>query len=546
MTGADVVVEILKREGLEYAFCFPFTPIQESLAHGGIRVITARQERVAGNMADGVSRSTNGDKIGAFTVQSSAGAENAFSPVAHSYTDSTPMLFLPGHPGTDRIGISPSFDSMNNYSHTVKYGARPVSSSQIPGVMRRAFAALRSGRPGPVMVELPGDVCAQEFSGQLDYDPISKVKSGPDYGAVEEAAERILSATNPFIWAGQGIHYAQAWSELRDVAELLGIPVMTTLQGKSCFPETHPLSAGTGAYMVTAMVDELLDNADAVLAVGTSLAVAAFTPSIPAGKTIIHATNDVSDLSKNYATAVAVAADAKLFLKELSHELRRRVGDGRLDVFRGNEESIKKTKDRWLSEYAPLFADDSTPINGYRMFRELWLATAGENAMFIHESGGSRDIQSVFYESVNPRDYLGWGQSSQLGFSIGLAMGAKIANPERIVINVMGDASVGMTGLDWDTSVRENIPIMTVIKHDAIFSGYEKHIPESVARFKSSSMTGDYSSIAKSLGCYSETVESPAQLQDAFKRGIMAVKNGQTAVIDVLTAETRKLSRSKI
>ena len=118
------------------------------------------------------------------------------------------------------------------------------------------------------------------------------------------------------------------------------------------------------------------------------------------------------------------------------------------------------------------------------------------------------DIQSVFYQADTPRSYLGWGQSSQLGFSLGLAMGAKIANPDKLVVNVMGDASVGMTGMDWETAVRENIPILTVIKHDSIFSGYDRHIPVAIERYKISTQTGDYANVARALGCHAEKVET--------------------------------------
>ena len=252
---------------------------------------------------------------------------------------------------------------------------------------------------------------------------------------------------------------------------------------------------------------------------------------------------DPIDINKEYAAAVGIVADAKLFLAQLAAELRRHVGEGRAEQRAETAETIARIKREWQAEYEPLFADDSAPINGYRMMRELWALLDPETTMLTHESGASRDIQSVFYESGPPRSYLGWGQSSQLGFSLGLAMGAKLANPEKLVVNVMGDASVGMTGMDWETASRNEIPILTVVKHDSIFSGYDRNIPEASARYRANRQQGDYATIARSLGCHAEQVTEPAALRPALERAIRATGEGQPAVVDVITAETRKLSR---
>jgi acetolactate synthase-1/2/3 large subunit len=166
--------------------------------------------------------------------------------------------------------------------------------------------------------------------------------------------------------------------------------------------------------------------------------------------------------------------------------------------------------------------------------------------MITHESGASRDIQCVFYESTVPRSYLGWGQSSQLGFSLGLALGAKLANPDKTVVNVMGDGAVGYTGMDWETAVRENIPILTVIKHDSIFSGYDKHLPTAIEKYQISSVDGDYAGVAAALGCHAEKVVRIGELRPAFERALQAVREGQPAVVDVVTAETRELSQDPI
>ena len=363
---------------------------------------------------------------------------------------------------------------------------------------------------------------------------------------MEEAADRLLAARTPLIWAGSGVLYAGASAELAAVAELLGAPVMTTLQGKSAIPESHPLAAGVGALVATAMVTHYLKESDALLAVGSSLSVAPFTRVIPDGKTIVHVTVDPVDINKDYPAAVGVIADAKLFLAALAEELRRRAGpDGRTGVRAATEAELARIKAEWLAEFEPLFADDSKPINGYRMFRELWNAVDPDTTMITHEAGASRDIQCVFYQSSVPRSYLGWGQSSQLGFSLGLAMGAKLANPDKLVVNVMGDGAVGMTAMDLETAARNGIGTLTVVKHDSLFSGYDRNIPDSIARYNAAEQTGDYAALATALGCHAERVEEPGALPGAYARAIAATREGRPAVVDVITAETRKLSHHK-
>jgi acetolactate synthase I/II/III large subunit len=544
MTGADLIARILRAEGVEQVFCFPLSSIQEALTAAGIRTITTRQERVAGNMADGLSRSTNGRRIGVVAVQALAGAENAFAGVAHSFTDSTPTLFLPGHPGIGLVGERPTFDSLANYGATTKLASRVLTPDQIAPRFRQAFAALRSGRPQPVMVELVEDALVGEVSGDVaEYRPVPWIRPGPDAGGVREAADLLLRAERPLLWSGHGVLYAEASVALREVAELLGAPVMTTLMGKSGFDETHELAAGVAGYSESPVMRHFLDRADTIFAVGSSLSRTSFTPAIPPGKTLIHVTIDPADLHKTYPTDVALHSDARLFLVALSDELRGRVGTREAERRAETASTIGRLRAEWLADYEPLFAADGSPIPGYRMFRELWSVLDPETTILTHESGHSRDIQSVFWRARAPRSYIAWGHSTQLGFSLGLAMGAKLAHPDKLVVNVMGDAAVGMTGMDWETAVREGIPILTVIKHDSIFSMYDQYIPESIERHQASSTSGDYAGVAASLGCHAERVTEVGEIRPALERAIAAVRGGQPAVVDVITAETRRIPR---
>ncbi|HLN85040.1 MAG TPA: thiamine pyrophosphate-binding protein, partial [Candidatus Limnocylindrales bacterium] len=302
MKVVDAVCEILKREGVEFLSCYPTNPLIEAAATAGIRPIVCRQERVGVGIADGFSRVTNGRRIGVFTMQAGPGAENAFSGVATSYSDSVPVLCLPvGHPRSSSQ-VFHFFRSVQSYASVTKWVEEITVPDQVSEIMRRAFTYLKMGRPGPVMVEIPGDIAVEEFpGGNVKYAAVKRTTSGANARDVAEAAKVLLQAKNPMIIAGQGVLYAEATDDLVELAELLQVPVSTPLEGKSAFPEHHPLSLGTGAGVMPRPVHTFLQKADVILAIGTSLTKHNITAAaIPPGKVIIHATNDERDINKQY------------------------------------------------------------------------------------------------------------------------------------------------------------------------------------------------------------------------------------------------------
>src|SRR5687767_2879900 len=313
MKVMDAITEILKREGISTMFSFPTTPIIESAAAAGIRPVICRQERVGVHMADGCTRVMNGKPAGVFAMQYGPGAENAFAGIASAYSDSTPVLLLPlGHP-RDTAQMWPLFNSTRTYASVTKSVEPVVLPEHIVPAMRRAFNALKNGRSGPVMVEVPADMMTAEFTGQVDYTPVRSTRSAGDARDIEDAAKHLIDARSPMIIAGQGVLYAEASDELVALAELLDIPVMTTTDGKSGFPEDHPLALGSGGIVYTGHGRHFLHESDVVFAIGTSLTKHNITtPVLPAGKTIIHATNDARDLNKANDTALSILGDAKL------------------------------------------------------------------------------------------------------------------------------------------------------------------------------------------------------------------------------------------
>ena len=328
MQTIDAIAEILKREGVQYLSCFPTTPVIEACAAAGIRPVICRQERVGVGIADGYSRVTNGRPPGVFAMQYGPGAENAYSGVATSFSDSVPILLLPlGHP-RERQGVFPMFDSIESFASVTKHLERLNLSGSTSQVMRRAVNALYTGRPGPSMIEIPADVALEEVSEEAFYwgGNVRRSASQADPNDVEAAARALCSATYPVIHAGQGVMYAEATDELVELAELLSAPVMTTLLGKSGFPEHHPLALGSGSGVMSGTVYHFVRRADVIFGVGSSFTKHGMSMNLPAGRTLIQNTNDPRDLNKDYDVQFPVIGDAKLALRQMIEACREIIG----------------------------------------------------------------------------------------------------------------------------------------------------------------------------------------------------------------------------
>ena len=266
MKAAKAVASILKQEGVECLFCFPINQVIDAAAEVGIRPIMARTERAVIGMADGYARATNGRRVGVCTVQYGPGTENAFGGLAQAYSDSTPLLFLPGGVPEARTGVRPNFDAVLNFQQVTKWVARINRVDRISEFLRRAFTQLRVGRLGPVALELPWDVMLADVENAgFSYAPVKGTRSMADPEDVAAAVRAMVSAKLPLFHAGLGVLYAEASAELVELAELLQAPVMTTLSGKSAFPEDHPLAIGSGGMAWPRAVTRYLADADLVL-----------------------------------------------------------------------------------------------------------------------------------------------------------------------------------------------------------------------------------------------------------------------------------------
>ncbi|HEX3537672.1 MAG TPA: thiamine pyrophosphate-requiring protein [Stellaceae bacterium] len=539
MQVMDAITEILKREGISTMFCFPTTPIIEAAVAGGMRPVICRQERVGVHMADGYARVTNGKPAGVFAMQYGPGAENAFAGIASAYSDSTPVLLLPlGHP-RETAQMFPLFNSTRTYASVVKH-VEPVNQPEhtVPA-MRRAFNALKNGRPGPVMIEVPADVMTAEFAGnEVDYKTVRATRSAGDPGDIDDAAKMLLAAKKPIVIAGQGVLYAEASAELLALAELLDIPVMTTTDGKSAFPEDHALALGSGGVVYTGHGRQFLLDCDMIFAIGTSLTRHNIsTPIIPPGKTIIHATNDPRDLHKANETALPILGDAKLVLSQLHEAAKERLkGKSRST---GVRKQIDKLKQDWLGRWEAKRRSTERPINPYFVMAEFMRVIPSEDAIVTHDSGSPRDQLLPFYVAKKPRGYMGWGKSHQLGTGLGLAIGAKVGAPDKMCVNFMGDAAFGMTGLDFETAARCGIPITTIVLNNSTMAIETHAMAFSHEKHRTRDLGGRYANLAADLGGWSERVTDPAEVGPAILRARRVNESGRAALLEFITsAET--------
>ncbi|MBT4161145.1 MAG: thiamine pyrophosphate-requiring protein [Gammaproteobacteria bacterium] len=534
MLVAKAIAEVLKRENIKFIIGYPVNPVIEAAAEADIRTIIVRQERVGLHMADAVSRLSSGDDIGVFIMQHGPGAENSFGGIAQAYSESIPILVIPAGYSRRVAGYFPNFNSTLNMQHITKWAEPVTLGRNVPDVMRRAFSQLRNGRGGPVLIEVPGDVFREEVADDFVYVPSTKSRTAPDPADVQRAAEVLAGAENPVIYAGQGVHFGKAWEELKSLAETWNIPVTTSLEGKSAFPEDHPLSLGSGGRSLPRAVHEFLQDADVIFGIGCSFALTGFGVQMPKGKTIIHATLDPMDLNKDVPVQHTMTGDSQLTLSMLD-EAMAGLDKSKATARAGVSKQIAATKESWLNDWMPKLTNNDAPISPYRVIWELNRIVDKSNTVITHDAGSPRDQLTPFWESTTPLSYIGWGKTTQLGYGLGLAMGAKLARPEALCINVWGDAAIGFTGMDFETAVREKLPILSILFNNFSMAIEVPIMQVATEKYRSTDISGNYADMAKAFGGYGERITDPNEITAAIARGIEATQNGQAALLEFIT-----------
>ena len=543
MNVSEAIAQILLKENIDWISCFPNNPLIEDLSKVGVRPIMFRHERGAMMAADGYSRTSDREKIGVFSMQSQAGAENSMGGISQAFADNIPVLVIPGAPPLNQLSVRPNFNATSNYKGIVKTAECITQPDQVIDVMRRAFHNIKNGRPGPVVVEVPADISSSQISFDINsYKPPTKGYHAPSNSDISKAVEKLLTAKNPLIVAGQGVLFSRSTKELQKLAEMINVPVYTTMPGKSSINETHPLSLGAGVQTTTLQARKWLDESDVILALGTSMTNTPYAQFIDtSNKFLIHNTDNYDDINKDHYADVILNGDTKITLDLLINEIsdhKDKINQN-VDI----KSKINKIREQWNSEWKSHLNSDEIPINPYRVINEINKNINLEESIVTHDAGAPRDQIIPFFTATKPHSYIGWGKTTHLGFSIPLMIGAKKANPDKFCLNLMGDGAFGMSGLDIETSVRSNLPITTVLLNNGGMATYPGGFPNAREKFGVSYMKGDYAQIAEGMGAKGIVVKSIQELRSSIKDAIYENKNGNTVLIDVHTGYDDKRSK---
>ena len=546
MNTLQAVARILKTEGVEWLSCFPSNNLIEAVAQEGIRPIMFRQERGAIMAADGYSRMNNRKKFGVIITQGGPGSENCMGGLAQAYADNVPVLYLPGGPAINQHSVRPSFSPARTYESVCVYSEVLWKADMTASVLRRAFHRLRNGRPGPVLVEIPADVGTQEVpEASMNYLPPKRMLQAPSASDVKDAVRLLLNAKKPVIWSGMGTLMAEASAELQEFAELTEVPVYCTMPGKSGFDERHPLALGSGSSSTSRQAYRWLQDSDLLLALGSSLTRTGYGQPIPGGKIMIHNTESLEDIGKDYNIEVGLPGDTKLTIQMLIEEAKAQLGPNGRKGKTTVASEIATIKQQWMSEWTDILRSDDVPINTYRVIGELERILDKENSIVTHDAGAPRDSIMPFYTATTPHSYVGWGKTTHLGYGIPLMIGTKLAKPDKFCLNFMGDGAFGMSGLDIETSVRAGAPITTIVLNNGDMATYPGQYQNARELFNVTKMTGDYAKLAEGMGAVGITVTRPGEVAAALRKAQELNAEGKTVLIDIHSNMEARKSRGQ-
>ncbi len=527
---ADAIVDILQTEGVRFVSTLPgddILPIFDAL-HKNARVplILTRHEQATVYIADGYARSTG--EVGVAMVTKGPGRCNAFTAIVNAFTDCVPLVVIFGHSSRKQLakGMLQEVPYLDTFQTMAKWTFSVPSAERIPEVFRRAFTVARSGRPGPVIIEIPQDISMAE-ADLPPYQKTRRVRFGPDPDDVDKLIELMQQAKRPLFYAGRGALWSGATQRLIKVAEAYAIPVMATLPAKGAMPEDHPLCLGLGGYpravYSTGQSRKFAEDADLVIALGCSFrqhATSSWLPK-PAQTKLVQVDVDPAELHKNYAADLVILADIELFLRALFEQSRSVLSSWRKGMTGDIAAEIRELKTKWMDSWNPRLTSDEIPMNPYRVCWDVTHQLDRRKTILLHDAGVTRAYVSHHYEALNPLGFIGFGGTSAMGWSTPAALGAKLGNPDKTVVNFTGDGSFGMTGMEIETAARNDIRTLTIILNNESLGASRETLHD---RFKGHeigiALRGDYAGVARALGAFGERVEKPADLQPALARAL--------------------------
>ncbi|MCL6473177.1 MAG: biosynthetic-type acetolactate synthase large subunit [Firmicutes bacterium] len=464
MTGAEALIKSLEKEGVDVIFGYPggvVLPIYDALySCKTIRHVLVRHEQCAGHAADAYARATG--KVGVCLVTSGPGATNLVTGLANAWMDSIPMVAITGQVATTVLGTD-AFQEADITGITMpitKHNYLVKDVNQLPTIVRQAFELAKSGRPGPVLIDMPVDISKAEIDFKYPedlhipgYKPVYKGHAKQ----IKEAAKLLAKAEKPLIYAGGGINKSEAWKELKNLAEMLNIPVTTTLMGKGAFPDDHPLSLRMLGMHGTRYANYAIMDSDLILAVGVRFddrvtgKVSTFAPHAA----IIHIDIDPAEISKNVVVDIPIVGDAKIVLRELANAV------GKIETH-ADKTRWHAMIDEWKKKY-PLHYHQDGQIRPEYVVETINKLTRDKDTIVTTGVGQNQMWAAQFYSCNKPRSFISSGGLGTMGFGLPAAIGAQIGRPDAVVIDIDGDGSIQMVSQELATVVANKLPIIIAI-----------------------------------------------------------------------------------
>jgi acetolactate synthase-1/2/3 large subunit len=540
ITGARALLESLERQKVNTIFGIlggAILPVYDELCgNTKIRHILARHEQGAAHAAEGYARASG--RAGVCMATSGPGATNLVTGIANAYMDSSPVIALTGQ--VPSAGANTSYmigrdafqeaDIIGITTPITKANYQPRSVDEIPRMVNSAFYVATTGRPGPVLIDLPKNVQAGiaevEFTDKIDargYKPASE----PALLKISEAAELLAKAEKPIILAGGGVIISQASDELVQMSDLLMAPVATTFMGKGAFPEVHPMSIGCIGMHGNPAANKLMGEADVLLAVGTRFsdrATANLDSFCPNAKKI-HVDIDAAEIGKNIEVDIAVVGDAKISLNMLYTAVYTKLRKGKGEAWIKRVKEIKDMLNPMLKE----MSKDLVPKTLLMELRKL----LPESTIVTTEVGQNQMWSALYFKALKPRTFISSGGLGTMGFGFPAAIGAKVACPNQPVVDIAGDGSFTMTEQELACSVAENIPVTVIVLNNSVLgmvAQWQRMLYKRRYMAINLGKTPDFVKLAEAYGAQGFRATSVEEFQKAVKT---ALGSKVTTVIDV-------------
>jgi acetolactate synthase-1/2/3 large subunit len=534
MNGAKALLAALEKDRVEIVFGLPGganLPIYDALVDSGLRHVLVRHEQSAAHMADGYARIKR--KVGVCFATSGPGATNLITGIATAYADSSPVLAVTGQVALAMIGKDAfqETDIIGVANPCTKYAFQPRTAAEIPETIKKAIYISESGRPGPVLVDIPKDV--QQTTEDIFFPELVKVRGynpvlDADFSQIGRTVELLMNSERPIIMAGGGVILSGAFSELQALAELLLIPVVTTFKGKGAFPENHPLAMGPIGMHGHAEANKIIVEADCILAVGARFSdrsVGRFD-EFGKGMNIIHMDIDPAEIGKNKLVDVAVVGDVKASLKTLVKMLSKQV------ISTDKHNPWLKRRKELIDYYSESIKDYTRDLTAKKALKKLREILPSE-AITTTEVGQCQMWASLHFDVISPGTFFSSTGLGTMGFGFPASIGAKAARPTVPVVDIAGDGSFNMTENSLAVSVLDDLPVIVFLMNNymlGMVAQWQRTFYNRRYMGVHQKSCPDYSKIAEAYGAQGIKVQSVDELDKAIRS---ALKSNVATVIDI-------------